>query len=128
MDSKPIVLGGVAKGPDRPAAYPMASRSSAADEQGSKPSSPINSPNSSPPSSPKTNMADTHDDNSSLIINSSIKDLTVLSSSNYLGWKIQIEALLHGLDLHKFIDGSLPAPTPTVEADKTVTPHKDYAQ
>ncbi|KAD2805295.1 hypothetical protein E3N88_38672 [Mikania micrantha] len=38
-----------------------------------------------------------------------------LSSSNYLGWKTQVEAILHGLDLHKFIDGSFPPPSPITE-------------
>ncbi|KAL4578315.1 hypothetical protein LXL04_014436 [Taraxacum kok-saghyz] len=49
-----------------------------------------------------------------------------LSSTNYLSWKTQIEALLYGLDLFKFIDGSNPSPAPTVAADGTSKPHKDF--
>lgn len=50
-----------------------------------------------------------------------------LDSTNYLTWKTQTEALLRGLDLYKFIDGSYPAPTPTVDATG-VTTHKDYTK
>ncbi|KAD3641811.1 hypothetical protein E3N88_31035 [Mikania micrantha] len=42
-----------------------------------------------------------------------------LSSSNYLGWKTQVEAILHGLNLHKFIDGSFPPPSPPTEPTYT---------
>ncbi|KAL4574289.1 hypothetical protein LXL04_021117 [Taraxacum kok-saghyz] len=49
-----------------------------------------------------------------------------LNSTNYMSWKTQIEALLHGLDLHRFIDGSTPAPAPTV-TNGVSTPHPDYA-
>ncbi|KAL4578781.1 hypothetical protein LXL04_014912 [Taraxacum kok-saghyz] len=45
-----------------------------------------------------------------------------LTSTNYLGWKTQIEALLHGLDLYRFIDGTHPPPTPTIAEDGTSTP------
>ncbi|KAJ9561818.1 hypothetical protein OSB04_006978 [Centaurea solstitialis] len=71
---------------------------------------------------------------SSLLLNPSMKDLTVvtlpatlkLTTSNYLAWKTQVEALLYGLDLFKFIDGSHPTPKPTTAADGSETPHKDY--
>ncbi|WVZ08380.1 hypothetical protein V8G54_021726 [Vigna mungo] len=33
-----------------------------------------------------------------------------LTQSNYLNWQLQIEAILDGLDLYKFLDGSHPAP------------------
>lgn len=69
-----------------------------------------------------------------LTINATPNNLTIvafptslkLTSTNYLGWKTQIEALLHGLDLYKFIDGSYPPPTPTTAENGLVTPHKDY--
>lgn len=48
-----------------------------------------------------------------------------LSSTNYLSWKTQIEALLHGLDLYKYIDGTHPSPQPTVIVGIS-TPHADY--
>lgn len=50
-----------------------------------------------------------------------------LLSTNYMSWKTQIEALLYGLDLYKFIDGSNPSPKPTVAENGTTTPHPDYA-
>ena len=48
-----------------------------------------------------------------------------LLSTNYMSWKTQIEALLHGLDLYKFIDGTNPPLKPTVAAGVS-TPHADY--
>lgn len=73
--------------------------------------------------------------NNSLITNT-LESLTIvnfpatlkLTSTNYLGWKTQIEALLHGLDLYRFIDGTHPAPSPTTAANGSITPHKDYQQ
>ncbi|KAL4560054.1 hypothetical protein LXL04_032202 [Taraxacum kok-saghyz] len=44
-----------------------------------------------------------------------------LSSTNYMSWKTQIEALLYGLDLYKFINGTHLAPKPTV-VDGVPTP------
>ncbi|KAL4579429.1 hypothetical protein LXL04_015577 [Taraxacum kok-saghyz] len=49
-----------------------------------------------------------------------------LLSTNYISWKTQTEALLYGLDLYKFIDGTNPAPTPTV-TNGVSTPHADYS-
>lgn len=74
--------------------------------------------------------------NTSLIVNTTSKDnLTIinfpstlkLTSTNYLGWKTQIEALLHGLDLYKFIDGTHPPPSPLIAPDGTISPHADYS-
>nr|GMD65699.1 Retrovirus-related Pol polyprotein from transposon RE1 [Ipomoea batatas] len=39
-----------------------------------------------------------------------------LTSSNYLTWKIQLEAILIGYDLEHFIYGSKPVPTATITA------------
>ncbi|KAK9072095.1 hypothetical protein SSX86_008527 [Deinandra increscens subsp. villosa] len=71
----------------------------------------------------------------SLLLNPSMKDLTIvtlpatlkLTSSTYLAWKTQVEALLYGLDLHKFIDGTHPSPSPTVSADGKSTPNPAYS-
>ena len=41
-----------------------------------------------------------------IIIHNSIK----LTSTNYLSWKLQIEVILIGYDLYKFIDGSYLTP------------------
>ncbi|KAD6794727.1 hypothetical protein E3N88_05623 [Mikania micrantha] len=86
--------------------------------------------NSSSTTPPSTTMADF----SSFMNNPSMKDLTVvvlpptlkLTSSNYLAWKTQVEALLYGLDLYKFIDGSFPAPSPVIAADGSHSPHPNY--
>ncbi|KAK9057099.1 hypothetical protein SSX86_024466 [Deinandra increscens subsp. villosa] len=106
-------------------------------EQGSLPitpqsSSPSSSPTKSRPATPTKTMSDA---SSSLLLNPSMKDLTVvtlpptlkLTGSNYLAWKTQVEALLYGLDLYKFIDGSHPAPKPVTATDGTQTPHKDFS-
>ncbi|KAL4560809.1 hypothetical protein LXL04_032963 [Taraxacum kok-saghyz] len=75
------------------------------------------------------------DSNPSLLVNTLAKDnITVvnfpstlkLTATNYLGWKTQIEALLQGLDLYRFIDGTHLAPEPTVAPDGSITPHADY--
>ncbi|KAD5961448.1 hypothetical protein E3N88_12921 [Mikania micrantha] len=49
-----------------------------------------------------------------------------LTSTNYLSWTTQIEVILQGLDLYRFIDGSYPAPPPTVNPNGTTAPHADY--
>ncbi|WVY92541.1 hypothetical protein V8G54_031629 [Vigna mungo] len=43
-----------------------------------------------------------------------------LTQSNYLNWQLQIEAILDGLDLYKFLDGSHPAPAAFI--NNTATP------
>ncbi|KAL8146584.1 hypothetical protein AgCh_004348 [Apium graveolens] len=40
-----------------------------------------------------------------------------LTSTNYLSWKIQMEAILIGHDLYKYVDGSLSCPSPVVTTD-----------
>ncbi|WVZ24529.1 hypothetical protein V8G54_003073 [Vigna mungo] len=42
-----------------------------------------------------------------------LSSVTKLLPSNYLTWKLQVEALLDGYDLLKYPDGSFPAVTPT---------------
>ncbi|KAJ0647385.1 putative transcription factor interactor and regulator CCHC(Zn) family [Helianthus annuus] len=49
-----------------------------------------------------------------------------LTSTNYLSWKTQLDAILQGLDLYKFVDGSHLAPKPTVNTDGSTKPHADY--
>ncbi|CAI9272215.1 unnamed protein product [Lactuca saligna] len=86
-------------------------------------------PENSPPPSPK-HMGANDDTSFSLIVNTTLKDITIvnfpttlkLTSTNYLGWKTEIEALLHGLDLYRFIDDSHLASAPTIAADGTSTP------
>lgn len=45
--------------------------------------------------------------------------------TNYISWKTQIEALLYGLDLFKFIDRTHLPPKPTI-VDGESTSHTDY--
>ncbi|KAJ0798005.1 putative transcription factor interactor and regulator CCHC(Zn) family [Helianthus annuus] len=49
-----------------------------------------------------------------------------LTSTNYLPWKAQVEAILQGLDLFKFIDGSYPCPAKPTTTGATTTPNPDY--
>ena len=70
-------------------------------------------------------LPNTHDPNSPLTlitIHNSIK----LTSTNYLSWKTQIEAILIGYDLHKFIDGSQPSPPATITANNAASPNPAY--
>ncbi|WVZ22860.1 hypothetical protein V8G54_001404 [Vigna mungo] len=57
--------------------------------------------------------------NSSLA--SPLNSVTKLLPSNYLTWKLQVEALLDGYDLLKYPHGSFPAPSMTVS--QTTTSH-----
>ena len=53
-----------------------------------------------------------------------------LTSTNYLSWKLQLEATLFGYGLSKFLDGTHPQPEPTVtttsETSTTTTPNPKY--
>ena len=49
-----------------------------------------------------------------------------LTSTNYLSWKLQIEALLIGYDLQKFIDGSHPCPPTPITTNNTTIPNLKY--
>lgn len=88
----------------------------------------------SPPDSPEQMGTNIDSSSSSLTTNTILKDITIvnflatlkLTSTNYLGWKTQIKAILHGLDLYWFINGSHLAPTPTIDIDGTTTLHVDY--
>ncbi|KZV23162.1 hypothetical protein F511_05001 [Dorcoceras hygrometricum] len=55
-------------------------------------------------------------------IHNSIK----LTSTNYLSWKTQIESILIGYDLYKFIDGSYPSPPATITTNDTVSANPAY--
>ncbi|KAL4568542.1 hypothetical protein LXL04_024156 [Taraxacum kok-saghyz] len=93
--------------------------------------SPQITPSSSPPPSPKTstmsgessNLATNLKDNLTIVTFPSTLKLT---STNYLGWKTQVEALLQGLDLYRFMDGTHLAPEPTTAPDGSKVPHTDY--
>ncbi|XP_019190598.1 PREDICTED: uncharacterized protein LOC109185055 [Ipomoea nil] len=50
-----------------------------------------------------------------------------LTSSNYLTWKIQLEAILIGYDLKHFIDDSKLIPTATITVQDRVLPNPAYS-
>ena len=55
--------------------------------------------------------------------------VTKLLPTNYLNWKLQVEALLDGYDLLKYPDGSFPAPTKSITTTDTppvTTPNPAY--
>ncbi|KAE8671053.1 filamin A-interacting protein 1-like [Hibiscus syriacus] len=49
-----------------------------------------------------------------------------LTPTNYLSWKTQVEAILIGYDLQKFIDGSYPAPPPTTTTNNVISINPAY--
>ncbi|RVW17904.1 Retrovirus-related Pol polyprotein from transposon RE1 [Vitis vinifera] len=57
-----------------------------------------------------------------ITIHNSIK----LTPTNYLSWKTQMEAILIGYDLQKFIDGSHPAPPTTITTNNVVSTNPTY--
>ncbi|KAJ9548879.1 hypothetical protein OSB04_021422 [Centaurea solstitialis] len=61
----------------------------------------------------------TSDPNKPLVV-VNVHSVQKLTPTTYLTWKSQIEALLRGYDLFRFVDGSHPPPSKTVtKADKT---------
>src|SRR4051812_29564157 len=58
-----------------------------------------------------------------------LMSVTKLLPTNYLNWKLQVEALLDGYDLLKYPDGSFPAPTKSITTTTTplvTTPNPAY--
>ena len=55
-----------------------------------------------------------------IIIHNSIK----LTSTNYLSWKLQMEAILIGYDLQKFINRFYPAPMTTITTNNETKPNQ----
>ena len=74
-----------------------------------------------PPSYAIPNGADPSRPFTFLNIHNTIK----LHSTNYLSWKLQVEAILIGHDLYKFVDGTFPCPPPTLAPDGTETFNPD---
>ncbi|KAL5716353.1 hypothetical protein ACHQM5_018062 [Ranunculus cassubicifolius] len=56
----------------------------------------------------------------------SIPNITKLNSTNYLSWKLQIEATLIGYGLFKFLDGSWSPPSSTITKENTSSPNPAY--
>ncbi|KAL5715165.1 hypothetical protein ACHQM5_017029 [Ranunculus cassubicifolius] len=49
-----------------------------------------------------------------------------LTPTNYLSWKLQIEALLIGHDLYQYVDDSLSCPSKTITTNGVEKPNPDY--
>lgn len=60
------------------------------------------------------------------LIIDSLPNIIKLTSTNYLSWKLQIEATLIGYNLFKYIDGSLSSPSPTITTDSKTSPNPAY--
>ena len=60
------------------------------------------------------------------LINISHQNIVKLTSTNYLSWKLHIETILIGYDLHKFIDGSHPCPSATTHSANQDTQNPDF--
>ena len=56
----------------------------------------------------------------------SLSHILKLTPTNYISWKTQLEATLLGHDLHKFIDGSHPAPFKTITQNNTTNTNPAY--
>ncbi|KAE8733511.1 Nucleotide-sugar transporter family protein isoform 1 [Hibiscus syriacus] len=57
------------------------------------------------------------------LINISHPSIIKLTSSNYLAWKLQIEAILIGYDLYKYIDNTHPCPPRTITTNNVEAPN-----
>lgn len=57
-----------------------------------------------------------------------LQNILKLTPTNYLSWKLQIEAILVGYDLLQFIDGSLPCPSSKtiVDSEEIINPQYNY--
>ncbi|XP_010415675.1 PREDICTED: uncharacterized protein LOC104701649 [Camelina sativa] len=61
------------------------------------------------------------------VLHVNMSNITKLTSTNYLTWKVQVHSLLDGYDLAGFLDGSTPAPPQTTTTANQVTPNPSYA-
>lgn len=61
------------------------------------------------------------------LLNLNMTNVTKLTSSNYLMWSRQVQALLDGYDLGSYIDGSTTAPPLTITTDDGSAPNPDHA-
>ncbi|XP_010513467.1 PREDICTED: uncharacterized protein LOC104789470 [Camelina sativa] len=66
-------------------------------------------------------------DVSQSVLHVNMSNITKLTSTNYLTWKVQVHSLLDGYDLAGFLDGSKPAPAQSTTTNDQVTPNPAYA-
>lgn len=62
------------------------------------------------------------------ILNVNMVNITKLTSTNYMTWSLQVHALLDGYDLAGYIDGTIPAPAPTLTVNDEETDNPDYTK
>lgn len=53
----------------------------------------------------------------------SLNNFIKLTNTNYLCWKLQLQATLIGYGLFKFLDNSYPSPPPTITKELAVSPN-----
>lgn len=62
---------------------------------------------------------DTESDHPLVVVN--LTGILKLNSSNYLSWKLQLQAILYGYGLFKVLDGTHPKPSPLITTPTTST-------
>ncbi|KAL5730568.1 hypothetical protein ACHQM5_003373 [Ranunculus cassubicifolius] len=55
-----------------------------------------------------------------------VNNVIKLTPTNYLSWKLQIEALLIGHDLHQYVDGSISCPSSVVTTNGVEKPNPEF--
>ena len=60
------------------------------------------------------------------LLNINMSNITKLTPTNYLMWSRQVHALLDGYDLAGYIDGSITAPSETINTAGTATTNTAY--
>ncbi|XP_010474293.1 PREDICTED: uncharacterized protein LOC104753794 [Camelina sativa] len=60
------------------------------------------------------------------LFNVNTSNVTKLNDINYLMWSLQIHALIDGYELAGYLDGSHPAPSPTITTDGVTIPNPDF--
>ncbi|XP_010490122.1 PREDICTED: uncharacterized protein LOC104767850 [Camelina sativa] len=61
------------------------------------------------------------------LFNVNTSNVTKHNDTNYLMWSLQIHALINGYELAGYLDGSHPAPSPTVTTDAVTVPNLAFA-
>lgn len=70
--------------------------------------------------------ADMVDTAATSILNINMTNVSKLSSTNYMMWKLQVKALLDGYDLANFLDAAVVPPNATATVDEAVVTNPAY--
>ncbi|KFK33813.1 hypothetical protein AALP_AA5G063300 [Arabis alpina] len=65
-------------------------------------------------------------DSTQNLLNINMSNINKLTSTNYLTWNLQVNALLDGYALAGYVDGSTPAPDATVTTNSITTPNPAF--